>query len=52
MNELLEALEDAPSINKLTYAVAMGKWIVHFKEKRSLANKVNTEDLLFFIRNV
>lgn len=52
MNELLEALEDAPSINKLTYDVAMGKWIVHFKEKGSLANKVKTEDLLFFIRNV
>ena len=52
MNELLEALEGAPSVNKITYDVAMKKWIVQFKEKRSLANKVNSEDLIEFLQNV
>ena len=50
MNELLEALEDAPNVNKLTYDVKLKKWIVQYNNLSS--NTVTSNILIEFIKNV
>jgi hypothetical protein len=50
MDELLEALEDAPNVKKITYDVEMGNWTVQYKKKAS-STKVYSEVLIDFLKN-
>ena len=54
MKQLIEALEDAPSVIKISYSTKKGYWTIKFNEKqRSYESmKVATSDLIYALKNV
>ena len=52
MNELLEALENAPNIKKLTYDVLKKRWTIQYFKKAAPTNDVSSDVLIEVIENI